>query len=154
MTEDKFGEQELNRPIDTEELNDLFDDAIPLEQIGKMGTVKVYNQAYVDKLQSQLTEKDKQIEELETRCNELFFQVNEQVAQIEELKDRLSEEVELHSHAEDYIKSLEAQIEKMKCCGNCKHCKYDENEESNEYCEKHSQIVNVAIQPCCEWESN
>ena len=35
--------------------------------------------------------------------------------QIEELKDHLSEEVELHSHAEDYIKSLEAQIEELKC---------------------------------------
>ena len=91
MTEDKFGEQELNRPIDTEELNDLFDDAIPLEQIGKMGTVKVYNQAYVDKLQSQLTEKDKQIEELETRCNELFFQVNEQVEQIEKMKSDINQ---------------------------------------------------------------
>ena len=43
-------------------------------------------------------------------------------------------------------------IEKMKCCGNCKHCKYDQNEESNEYCEKHQQIVNIAIQPCIEWE--
>ena len=39
----------------------------------------------------------------------------------EELKDHLSEEIELHSHAEDYIKELEKQIEKMKCCGNCKY---------------------------------
>ena len=42
--------------------------------------------------------------------------------------------------AKPYIKriaELEAQIEKMKCCGNCIHCKYDENEESYEFCEKH-----------------
>lgn len=32
----------------------------------------------------------------------------------EELKDHLAEEVELHLHAEKYIKSLEQQIEKMK----------------------------------------
>ena len=44
------------------------------------------------------------------------------------------------------------QIDKMKCCGNCKHCKYDQNEESNEYCEKHKQIVNIAVRPCNEWE--
>ena len=36
-------------------------------------------------------------------------------------KDLLQEEVNLHLHAEDYIKSLEQQIEKMKCCRNCKH---------------------------------
>lgn len=49
----------------------MAEEVIPLEQIGKMGTVKVYNQAYVDKLQSQLTEKDKQIEELKSRNAEL-----------------------------------------------------------------------------------
>ena len=50
------------------------------------------------------------------------------------------------------VSELESQIEKMKCCGNCKHCKYDENEESYEFCEKHQQVMNIAIQPCCEWE--
>ena len=42
---------------------------------------------------------------------------------IKELEDHLSEEVELHLHAEEYIKELEQQIEKMKCCDNCKHKK-------------------------------
>jgi len=41
--------------------------------------------------------------------------------ELQDLKDRHAEEVELHLHAEDYIKSLEQQIEKMKCCGNCKY---------------------------------
>jgi hypothetical protein len=35
-------------------------------------------------------------------------------------KDQHQEEINLHLHAEDYIESLEQQIEKMKCCGNCK----------------------------------
>ena len=35
-------------------------------------------------------------------------------------KDQHQEEINLHLHAEDYIKSLEQQVEKMKCCGNCK----------------------------------
>ena len=47
---------------------------------------------------------------------------------------------------------LEQQIEKMKCCGNCKHCKYSESEESYEWCEKHDQIVNIAIKPCYDYE--
>jgi hypothetical protein len=68
--------------------------------------------------------RDVQIQELEARCNELFLQTCEQA--------------EL--------------IEKMKCCGNCIHCKYDENEESYEYCEKHQQVVNIAIVPCSEYE--
>lgn len=36
-------------------------------------------------------------------------------------KDLLQEETNLHLHAEEYIKSLEQQIEKMKCCSNCKN---------------------------------
>lgn len=50
------------------------------------------------------------------------------------------------------IADLEKQIEKMKCCGNCKHCKYSESEESYEWCEKHDQIVNIAIKPCYAYE--
>ena len=53
---------------------------------------------------------------------------------------------------EKRIEELEAQIEKMKCCGNCIHCKYDENEDSYEWCEVHEQIVNIAIVPCSEWK--
>lgn len=49
------------------------------------------------------------------------------------------------------LAELEVQIEQMKCCGNCIHCKYDENEESYEYCEKHQQVVNIAIVPCSEY---
>lgn len=52
----------------------------------------------------------------------------------------------------DHINELKAQIEKMKCCGNCKHCKYSESEESYEWCEKHDQVVNIAIRPCYAYE--
>lgn len=62
----------------------------------------------------------------------MYIQGATKVTVENELKDRLNEEIELHQHAEDYIKSLEAQIEKMKCCGNCKnfnnfrvHCELD-----------------------------
>ena len=57
-----------------------------------------------------------------------------------------------YRQSEKRIAELEAQIEKMKCCGNCIHCKYDENEESYEFCEKHQQVVNIAIVPCSEYE--
>ena len=54
--------------------------------------------------------------------------------------------------SEKVEKQLREQIEKMKCCGNCKHCKYSESEESYEWCEKHDQIVNIAIKPCYAYE--
>lgn len=75
------------------------------------------------------------VNELETRCNELFFQVNEQVTQIEELKNRNAELKGKYTYSarevatykqfceqkDKQIKELEAQIEKMKCCENCKN---------------------------------
>ena len=45
-------------------------------------------------------------------------------------KDQHQEEINLHLHAEDYIKSLEQQIEKMKCC---KNCKFKDCDKSNRY---------------------
>ena len=66
------------------------------------------------------------------------------------LKINIDPDVLLKQKAE--IELLQLKIEKMKCCGNCKHCKYDQNEESNEYCEKHQQIVNIAVQACNYWE--
>lgn len=57
----------------------------------------------------------------------------------------------MYEYRQEEVEELEAQIEKMKCCGNCIHCKYDENEESYEFCEKHQQVVNIAVVPCSEW---
>ena len=38
----------------------MTDDVIPLNEIGKIGTVKVYNQAYVDKQQKRIEELEKE----------------------------------------------------------------------------------------------
>ena len=46
----------------------------------------------------------------------------------------------------DYIKQLEVQIEKMKCCGNCKH--FDFNEPN--YC--HKGVYRERQYVCSEWE--
>jgi hypothetical protein len=42
----------------------MTDDVIPLNEIGKIETVKVYNQAYVDKQQKRIAELEAQIEKL------------------------------------------------------------------------------------------
>ena len=67
-----------------------------------------------------------------------------------ELKDHLSEEIELHSHAEDYIKSLEAQIEKMKCCNNC--CNFEKDKDGLWYCKKGNFQCYCMGKGCKEWE--
>ena len=64
---------------------------IPLEEIGKMGTVKVYNQAYVDKLENEIADLEWQLQEV-AKDNDYYQAEN---------------------------KRLEEQIEKMKCFKNC-----------------------------------
>lgn len=62
-------------------------------------------------------------------------------------KDLLQEETNLHLHAEEYNKSLEQQIEKMKCCANCKSFKgYGET------CEGWGEPVLNLNCDCTEWE--
>ena len=64
-----------------------------------------------------------------------------------ELKDHIAEEVELHLHAEEYIKSLEQQIEKMKRHCNCKH------RDSEGYCEvKRTYLMDLSYDGCDKWE--
>jgi hypothetical protein len=46
----------------------------------------------------------------------------------------------------DYIKKLEAQIEKMKCCGNCKYFNFNEPN----YC--HKGVYRERQYVCSEWE--
>ena len=52
-----------------------------------------------------------------------------------------------HAHEKE-VEELKAQIEKMKCCGNCKHQKYDYE---SKYCEfdatREKECVNLS-----EWE--
>lgn len=76
---------------------------LSLEELGKIKTVKVYNQAYVDKQQ----------------------------VRIETLERENAE--------------LEAQIEKMKCCGNCEH--FDFNEPN--YCYKGMYREHINL--CAGW---
>ena len=84
----------------------------------------------VDRLQ-------KQLEEVKANAD---YQIEGRDLEIAELKQHLSEEIELHLHAESYIKSLEEQIEKMKVCSNCKHFN---NVEDLEYCQNcERQLVN------------
>lgn len=64
-------------------------------------------------------------------------------------KDQHQEEINLHLHAEDYIKSLEQQIEKMKCCGNCR---FSESDTLNgTFCHREGCFV-VASAKCKLWE--
>jgi hypothetical protein len=46
----------------------------------------------------------------------------------------------------DYIKKLEAQIEKMKCCGNCKYFNFNEPK----YCRK--GVYRERLYVCSDWE--
>ena len=74
------------------------------------------------------------------RCNQLLKDKGE-------LTDHLAEEVELHLHAEEYIKSLEQQIEKMKRHCNCKH------RDSEGYCEvKRTYLMDLSYDGCDKWE--
>lgn len=67
----------------------------------------------VEKLQEDLRNKRISIKNKKAKIKELELELTVE-------KDQHQEEINLHLHAEDYIKSLEQQVEKMKCCGNCK----------------------------------
>jgi hypothetical protein len=55
----------------------MSDNVIPLNEIGKIGTVKVYNQAYVDKQQKRIEELEAQIEKMKCCGNCKYFNFNE-----------------------------------------------------------------------------
>lgn len=62
-------------------------------------------------------------------------------------KDLHQEETNLHLHAEEYTKSLEQQIEKMKRHCNCKH------RDSEGYCEvKRTYLIDLSYDGCDKWE--
>lgn len=58
-------------------------------------------------------------------------------------------ELEAQTHAEDYIKSLEAQVEKMKCCGNCQFAEHSILDGT--FCHKEGCFT-LASRKCKEWE--
>ena len=69
-----------------------------------------------------------QIADIKANCDLAIegrdIKINELELELTVEKDQHQEEINLHLHAEDYIKSLEQQVEKMKCCHNCKYCAY------------------------------
>jgi septal ring factor EnvC (AmiA/AmiB activator) len=80
---------------------------------------------YQKQMQDIYDKKNKQIAELETRCNELFLQTCEQAEKIKELEEdnnalQTAYNI-LKDNDEKIIKEMGEQIEKMKCCGNCKN---------------------------------
>ena len=166
----------------------MTDKVIPLEELGKRGTVKVYNQAYVDKLELKIK---KLIQHLEPQTmTALFEQVEEETKQEELLNSTLEENKEIYKKMADLdtafedctesltdarikIKELEKenaelkdklsnlasvaevrlanwqkyekenaelkkQIEKMKCCQNCK---FEDNDCIEEPCSSCSRCL-------------
>lgn len=77
-----------------------------------------------DKLAQTIENDEEDYETLKLHDEEEIGMLKSRVEELEQeltvQKDLLQEETNLHLHAEDYIKSLEQQVEKMKCCGNCK----------------------------------
>ena len=83
---------------------------------------------------------DYQIEGRDIKIKELELELTVE-------KDQHQEEIELHLHAEEYIKSLEQQIEKMKRHCNCKH------RDSEGYCEvKRTYLMDLSYDGCDKWE--
>ena len=102
--------------------------------------------------------REKRIEELENKIADIKancdlaiegrdIKIKELELELTVEKDQLQEEIELHLHAEDYIKSLEQQIEKMKRHCNCKH------RDSEGYCEvKRTYLMDLSYDGCDKWE--
>ena len=61
-----------------------------------------------------ITELERKNRLLGERCNQLLKDKGELIDKVKELQDHLAEEVELHLHAEEYIKSLEKENAELK----------------------------------------
>ena len=61
-----------------------------------------------------ITELERKNRLLGERCNQLLKDKGELTDKVKELQDHLAEEVELHLHAEEYIKSLEKENAELK----------------------------------------
>ena len=72
-----------------------------------------------------LTVLEQQIADIKANCDLAIegrdIKIKELEQELTVEKDLHREETNLHLHAEEYIKSLEQQIEKMRNCGNCKY---------------------------------
>ena len=91
----------------------MNDYVIPLNEISKIGTVKVYNQAYVDNQQKRIEELELEIkhltEHLEPQsASALFKQVEEEVRQEQEFKEFKKENTKLKKQ----IKRMKLDVKK------------------------------------------
>ncbi len=99
------------------------------------------------------TELENKIADIKANCDLAIegrdIKIKELELELTVEKDQHQEEINLHLHAEDYIKSLEQQIEKMKCCGNCR---FSESDTLNgTFCHREGCFV-VASAKCKLWE--
>ena len=94
----------------------------------------------VKKLQEDLRNKRISIKNKKAEIKELELELTVE-------KDQHQEEINLHLHAEDYIKELEQQIVKMKRHCNCKH------RDCEGYCEvKRTYLMDLSYDGCDKWE--
>lgn len=143
MTEEEL--KEIGEKIMTPEIKEMIED-IQIRNILRPFLEKAVEEG-IKIGEQKLTEKDKQIEELEGQVTRAFEVLESKRKQIEELQSKVNN---YHTWV-DKIKELkcvrlgkctheqerlEAQIEKMKCCENCK--KYFKCGSSRYVCEEWS----------------
>ena len=84
----------------------MSDDVIPLNEIGEIGTVKVYNQAYVDKQQKRIAELEKENAENESEARELNIRLDRLIKENAELRKEWQEQVQKATD-EGYVRTLQ-----------------------------------------------
>ena len=103
---------------------DIRDYSMYSEPFSENRQYRIIGSDYADIAEKRIEELENKIADIKANCD---FALEGRDIKIKELeqeltveKDQHQEEINLHLHAEEYTKSLEQQIEKMKCCGNCK----------------------------------
>lgn len=114
---------------------------------------KVDNKTAYENLLVKYAELENKIADIKANCDLAIegrdIKIKELEQELTVEKDLHQEETNLHLHAEEYIKSLEQQIEQMKCCGNCR---FSESDTLNgTFCHREGCFV-VASAKCKLWE--
>ena len=108
-------------------------------------------QAHIDGYNRGFAKAEEKIADIKANCDLAIegrdIKIKELELELTVEKDLHQEETNLHLHAEEYIKSLEKQIEKMKRHCNCKH------RDSEGYCEvKRTYLMDLSYDGCDKWE--